>query len=63
MLPIGSVWRQDDGYLCKIVGHDDKGWPYVRHYSTGCTTWNVNPAWFETWEHVKTIEVAAKREP
>lgn len=50
ILPIGSVWRCDDGYLIKILGHTSEGWPIVSHANGRGLRWEVNPAWFETWE-------------
>ena len=49
-IQVGSVWRQDDGCLVRVVGHDDDGTVYVRHVNGRGSTWGVNPAWFETWE-------------
>lgn len=60
-IPVGSVWRCDDGYMVRVVAHDSEGTVYVRHANGRGNTWGVNPAWFETWE--RTGKVAAMREP
>lgn len=52
LAPVGSVWRQEDGILCKVVAHTrgDACWVWVRHANGRGNTWQVSPAWFETWE-------------
>lgn len=47
--PVGSVWREDDGYLVKVVAVKDE-WVYVRAANGRGNAWQVNPAWFKTWE-------------
>lgn len=48
---IGQVWRQSDGYLCRIVAITDE-WVWVRHISGKGLPIQVNLAWFKEWGFV-----------
>jgi hypothetical protein len=52
----GQLWRQTDGYLCRVVGFTGaKGWPWVRHPNAKApgSGHTVNPAWFAHWTLVR----------
>lgn len=55
---IGQRWRQDDGYLCDVVGFSKRGWPLVRHPNAKGpgNAHPVNPKWFDRWELVQDVE-------
>lgn len=52
---IGQLWRQTDGYLCRVVGFQANGWPWVRHPNANRpgSGHAVNPAWFAHWDLVR----------
>jgi hypothetical protein len=50
---IGQHWRQEDGYLCKVVGFGQNGWPFVRHVNAQQGGWLVNPGWFGHWTRTR----------
>ena len=51
---VGQHWRQDDGYLCRVVGFASHGWPAVRHVNAKYAPSSmVNPAWFARWTLTK----------
>lgn len=50
---VGQVWREDDGYLVRVVGFDSRGWPFVRHINAKSGGSSVNPAWFGEWERIR----------
>ncbi len=47
--PVGSIWRQEDGYLVRVVVVKD-GWVWVRAANGRGRAWQVQPAWFAEWE-------------
>lgn len=55
-ISIGQRWRQTDGYLCRVVGFQPNGWPFVRHINAKQGGHAVNPAWFKEWERLPDKE-------
>lgn len=50
---VGQHWRDEDGYLMRVVGFAENGWPYVRHPNAKRGGSMVNPAWFKVWTRVR----------
>ncbi len=47
--PVGSIWRQEDGYLVRVVLIQDD-WIWVKAANGRGNAWQVKPAWFPLWE-------------
>jgi hypothetical protein len=51
---VGQHWRDDlDGYVVRVVGFAENGWPVVRHVNARQGGHMVNPAWFGKWTKTK----------